>query len=529
MPNSFYVEPASPMAALMAGVHGYKQGQEYQKQNALDEAGTALGNNDWDSAAKAALRSGNLDLGLNLLKLKQSREDSQQFGQDITRLLGSPQGAPQPQASPQGPLQTLMQPPQTAQPQAGQPGANWQPQPQRPGAPIQPTAKVWGDKEGEAAGLYEPTKPVIPPSLEGNGTYRRENTGPTQVTQQGTVQPMQPAAQPAPRSYGGAAAQPNAPTGQPSINGMPLATALPVLVRAATNPNLPKESQELAKALVLKALDDNKLPEEQKNYLRAQLDPKFREYQLETRRASATAITNDMRGENEESKAFGKSAGERGGAMMAAARAAPKKLQNLTRMESLLAQVEQGKIQPARMNISAWAKSLGLDDAAAERLGLDPKGVGTSQAIGALSNELALGHIGPGGIPANNFSNTDRTFVTDIVPKLANDPAGNKIMIESARRLEQLNIEKAKEWQAFRRNAANKGRGFDDFESDWNEKTASRDIFGDLTKKAEAIIGPQGSGGVAPPRGMPPGAKQAQDGNWYVSDPQRPGKYLQVR
>jgi len=32
-----------------------------------------------------------------------------------------------------------------------------------------------------------------------------------------------------------------------------------------------------------------------------------------------------------------------------------------------------------------------------------------------------------------------------------------------------------------------------------------------------------------PPAGAPAGAKQAQDGHWYVPDPARPGKYLQVQ
>ena len=32
-----------------------------------------------------------------------------------------------------------------------------------------------------------------------------------------------------------------------------------------------------------------------------------------------------------------------------------------------------------------------------------------------------------------------------------------------------------------------------------------------------------------PQAGGAPAPKQAPDGNWYVPDPQRPGKYLQVR
>ena len=40
-------------------------------------------------------------------------------------------------------------------------------------------------------------------------------------------------------------------------------------------------------------------------------------------------------------------------------------------------------------------------------------------------------------------------------------------------------------------------------------------------------VQPQGQQqGAAPPV---QGAKQAPDGNWYVPDPNRPGKYLMVR
>ena len=38
-----------------------------------------------------------------------------------------------------------------------------------------------------------------------------------------------------------------------------------------------------------------------------------------------------------------------------------------------------------------------------------------------------------------------------------------------------------------------------------------------------------GGGGDKPPAGAPPDARKAPDGNWYVPDPKRPGKYLQVQ
>ena len=39
---------------------------------------------------------------------------------------------------------------------------------------------------------------------------------------------------------------------------------------------------------------------------------------------------------------------------------------------------------------------------------------------------------------------------------------------------------------------------------------------------------PRGSGGGAGGNPPVPGARKADDGNWYVPDPKRPGKYLKV-
>ena len=192
-------------------------------------------------------------------------------------------------------------------------------------------------------------------------------------------------------------------------------------------------------------------------------------------------------------------------------------------MEGLLNQVSQGKLTPARMNISAWAKSFGLDDEVAKSLGLDPKGVGSAQAVQSLINESVVGKIGSGGFPANNFSDADREFITKIFPSLGDDPRANKIRIEGARRMAKLDIERAKAFQAFKRDPANKGRGFEDFELDWSEKMAQRDVFGDLRREAESIIGAPrddiggtiSNPGAAPSRGA--------TGQWGTNTPQPGG------
>lgn len=322
------------------------------------------------------------------------------------------------------------------------------------------------------------------------------------------------------------------------------------MMRALGDPNLPAGQREVAKTLLGAELDGMKLTNNQKEYAMYRAEggtDNFTDW-LRGNKA-AGAINIDQRAETAEAKAAGDAAGKRRGEMFAAAGSAGKTLTNLSRMEGLLNQVSQGKLQPARMNISAWAKSFGLNDEVAKSLGLDPKGVGSAQAVQSLINESVVGKIGAGGFPANNFSDADREFITKIFPSLGDDPRANKIRIEGARRMAKLDIERAKAFQQFKANPANKGRGFEDFELDWSEKMAQRDVFGDLRREAESIIGaPRDDiGGTISNPGAAPspsrgasgswgnqqpqvqGARQASDGKFYVPDPNRPGKYLEVR
>lgn len=255
------------------------------------------------------------------------------------------------------------------------------------------------------------------------------------------------------------------------------------LMKALVHPGVSAGQKELAKMLLAEEIKVN--PEIQK-FEAFQKRPDLYEMYLKSKQAGATAVTVDNRLENEEAKTIGKGAGERAVDTMKAAGAAPKNLQNLARMESLLAQVNQGRLEPGKMTIAAWGKALGVDEKAMERLGLDPKGLGTQQAVNAMANELAIGKIGPGGVPANNFSDADRNFLTDTMPRLANDPEGNALIIEASRRLAKLDIEKAREWQRFRTN--NKGKSFDDFETQWNDKVEKQEIFSDLRQRAQQIV-----------------------------------------
>src|SRR5690606_1452756 len=73
------------------------------------------------------------------------------------------------------------------------------------------------------------------------------------------------------------------------------------------------------------------------------------------------------------------------------------------------------------------------------------------------------------------------------------------------RRVYQQDIAKAKAYREFKRDPNNKGSGFADFEIAWSEKVAQQDVFGDLRRQAEEIMGP--------PRDVNGGQQPAQQQN----------------
>jgi hypothetical protein len=206
-------------------------------------------------------------------------------------------------------------------------------------------------------------------------------------------------------------------------------------------------------------------------------------------RAGGPQVQIDQRGESAEQAAIGKGAGARANETINAAKAAGQKLIDLNNMKALLANIQTGAVEPGRMTIAAWGKSLGLGEDALRSIGLKPEAVGDAQALEAMSRAVAMSHIGSGGIPANNFSEADRKFVISLVPGLARDPRANEIMNATAERQAMLAIQKNDEWLQFRHDPANKGKSYDDFENAWTKKLAAQDIFGDLRRQAEAIIG----------------------------------------
>lgn len=478
----------SPLAKLGEVLQTNRKNAEYGRIG----RGIADGTIDYRQAAGSLADLGNPDAMFKFLALAETKDKqakelaaSNQVATSLSGLLG---GAPATTGSVAAPASSApASAPSFVNPGPVMPPVNGAPA--RP--PVAPSARVWGDEEAEAAGLYEPRpgSPTQNPAPMTLADLRPPQAAPVAPTAAVTDRPPTPPVPQASPQSASPAVQPSPANGFQGLN----ATHIPTLLQAVANPYLPAGQKDMVKTLLTRALDESKTPDKVKVLQQIAAQSGYRgtllDLEKELRAAGKTEITLDQKAETAEAKAAGEAAGKRRAEMFAAAGSAGKTLTNLSRMEGLLGQLEQGKLSPAKLNVSAWAKSFGLNDEVAARLGFDPKGAASAQALQSLVAESVLSKIGSGGLPANNFSDADREFLVSIFPRIANEPGANKILIEGARRMVQLDIERAKAFQAFKRDPANKARGFEDFELEWANKMSNRDLFGDLRREAESIVG----------------------------------------
>lgn len=186
---------------------------------------------------------------------------------------------------------------------------------------------------------------------------------------------------------------------------------------------------------------------------------------------------------------LGKLAAEQQVELVQSAARVPLQISRLNLMERITDNVNTGKWADVKANIVASARALGASDETIRMVsGLNPDLPQSQQTLQKLSNELSIGLIGPGGFPANSFSNADREFLTDIFPKITNEPGANKIIIEVMRRTERRKAEKASAWRNYQKKEREAGRRADffEFEQDFLQAQEGKDLFADLVPRATA-------------------------------------------
>lgn len=216
---------------------------------------------------------------------------------------------------------------------------------------------------------------------------------------------------------------------------------------------------------------------------------------------------NIMPGESAEAKTLGEATAQSQIALVSGASKAPMNISRYNLLERLLDQAETGKWSEFKGNIISGAKSLGIPESAIAALGGDPNQPAYQQGARALINSLVLQNIGAksdgGGMPANSFSNADLQFMQNTFPQLSNEPWGNKIMLEVARRVEKRTQEKNQEWVNYQRRERAAGRvpTFRAFEDNYIERVQDNDLFADLEKQVSERLGQKQGGSNAPAPG----------------------------
>lgn len=139
-------------------------------------------------------------------------------------------------------------------------------------------------------------------------------------------------------------------------------------------------------------------------------------------------------------------------------------LARLEQLNTLLGQVETGALAPASQTVKRTLKSLGIEP---ESLGLADD-VAPAEAAGALANQMALQLRDPSsgaGMPGA-LSDSDRKFLTQMIPGLTTSKEGRELMIDFNRKLIQRRRDVAKIARDFAsKNGAIDQRFFDELDA----------------------------------------------------------------
>ena len=199
-----------------------------------------------------------------------------------------------------------------------------------------------------------------------------------------------------------------------------------------------------------------------------------------------TSLTVDQRTEGEEAKAYGKEMGQQAAAVHTEANQARTSLSRLQQFEALAQGFQTGKLAPAQTTVAGWAQALGLDPT---KIGVPANAAINGEALRSINNALTLSLIGSGGMPANNFSNADRQFISEIVPSLSNTPGANAIIAFGMRKAADRTVEKEDMWLA----ARERGQSYGQFLKDWNTHVKANPIVREIQKPEDAAALPPGT------------------------------------
>lgn len=215
-------------------------------------------------------------------------------------------------------------------------------------------------------------------------------------------------------------------------------------------------------------------------------NPRAVDYYNKITMPMSVSLSANTQGENQFSKTLNEQWGKEAAEVSAAANQARDRITSVQQFMALADQVKTGKLTPTQQEVSAWAEAVGVDP---KNLGIDPKTATAAQVMDKIQNRLAMQNIGPGGLPANNFSEADRKFVQATTVNKANTPEANRLIAQIGIAADRRQLLKDKMWtDAYRR-----GTNWPTFKQQWSEYVDSTPMFPVMKTPEEAGQLPSGS------------------------------------
>lgn len=454
-------------------VQAWTQGLARMAQGAL--GGWELGALDHEDKAREAKISGAID---TLPGMQQP--------QTIPQALAPSPQQPQPPQPAVSNVQPQRSPIVAALNTPARPMSDAGPPVMMPRPEVAPTTKVWGDKEAETAGLY-------PPSAPGNFNDRFAGQPGAPSAQQPNPVPTQRIAQALQPS-----GLPQTQTQSPNFTPEDQNSIRQLWQNPATRQLAMDRYQQLSKPKD----QDVPLVSPQERAAAGIPATDTRPYQRNQATGKISAIDNaptvNMQANTTGESAYSKGKAEDALTLERSADSTMAERQRMTVFKGLVDNFKTGKLAPAQSTAGAWADAMGIDPKVLEKFGVAPNAAINGQLIESMSNQMTLGMIGnkggEGGMPANNFSDADRKFLSATAPGLARMQGGNQILTEMKSRALDRQLDKVAMWDQYR----SEGKKYEDFERDWRKKVRDEpSLFADIPQMIQKLS-PQGQGQPAP-------------------------------
>jgi spore germination cell wall hydrolase CwlJ-like protein len=204
------------------------------------------------------------------------------------------------------------------------------------------------------------------------------------------------------------------------------------------------------------------------------------DWMTKMKEAGRQITTIDQRAESAFEKKYGEGLATEALETVAAADKGIATMQQADLLDRLLGDVEGGRLAGAKATIGGWLQGVGIDPAT---LGIDPNLPVNADTAAALANRMTIGMIGPGGFPANNFSEADRKFIQQIFPQLGDQPGAQRLKAKVLRRIAELQVDRGMSWA----DADAAGQGYREWSRDYRKAMRGKDVFGDIVKEYEAM------------------------------------------